>query len=132
MLVIDGPGPGQGSLVLGGRETRVRWEPGCAGPAEEEAKRDVDPLRASFLLDRLRFPLLVRSRRPGDRITRSGGTSKVKKVLLESRVPSLERAGVAVVTDADDVVVWLAGIAQSAIAEAKLRDEDTMTVEIDR
>jgi tRNA(Ile)-lysidine synthase len=132
ILVIDGPGPGQGSLVLGGRETRVRWKPGCGGPAQEEPKRDVDPLRASFPLDHLRFPLLVRSRRPGDRITRSGGTSKVKKVLLESRVPSRERARVAVVTDADGVVVWLAGVAQSAIAGANLRDEDTMTVEIDR
>jgi hypothetical protein len=37
-----------------------------------------------------------------------------------------------VVTDADGVVVWLAGVAQSAIAGANLRDEDTMTVEIDR
>jgi len=131
-LRIDGAGPGQGVLVLGGREMCVRWKPGGARPGEEATQTGSEALRASFLLDDLRFPLLVRSRRPGDRITRSGGTSKVKKVLLESRVPSLERAGVAVVTDADDVVVWLAGIAQSTIAAADPEDEDTMTVEIDR
>jgi tRNA(Ile)-lysidine synthase len=61
----------------------------------------------------LRFPLTVRSRRPGDRIRLSGGTRKVKKVLLEDRIPPSERHRVPLVVDAEGEVLWIPGVARA-------------------
>ena len=68
---------------------------------------------ASFALAALRFPLMVRSRRPGDRIRLPGGTKKVKKVLLESRIPPSERHLVPLVVDIEGDVLWIPGLARA-------------------
>ena len=53
--------------------------------------------------------LLVRGRRPGDRYGGAGHT-KLKKVLIEARIPARERDGVPVIV-AGDTVVWVPGCA---------------------
>jgi tRNA(Ile)-lysidine synthase len=103
-LCIDDAGPGQGAAVLDGSPIAVAW-----GGDDAEARRSCE----RFDLDVLRFPLLVRSRRPGDRIRLPGGTKKVKKLLLERRIPASERRGVPLVVDAEGHVLWIPGLARA-------------------
>jgi tRNA(Ile)-lysidine synthase len=60
--------------------------------------------------ERLRWPLVLRNWRPGDsyRPHRRGSVRKLKRLLLEGRVPVRERAGWPVLTSAG-ALVWASG-----------------------
>jgi tRNA(Ile)-lysidine synthase len=103
-LSIPGPARGRGSVILGGSAISVAW-----GEEEPPGMRSSE----RFDLGGLRFPLVVRSRRPGDRIRVSGGTKKVKKVMLERRIPPSERHRVPLVVDAEGSVLWIPGVASA-------------------
>ena len=51
--------------------------------------------------------------RPGDRIRLPGGTKKVKKVFLESRILPSERHRMPLVVDAEGQVLWIPGVARA-------------------
>jgi len=101
-LSIPDVGPGSGEVVLGGRTIPVAW-----GGEEAAARLSAE----RFYVAALRFPLLVRSRGPGDRIRLPGGTKKVKKLLLEARIPPGLRPQVPVVVDAEGEVLWIPRVA---------------------
>ena len=94
-------------LRLGGRSFRIVAEfgPQTASEADREAI-----WRARIGLSSLRFPLLLRSRRPGDRVRTRAGTKSLKKLMIERRVPLAERSGRPVLVDADGTVAWVAGL----------------------
>lgn len=73
------------------------------GPAGDEALLDYD---------RLALPLVVRNRRPGDRLRPLGlgGTKKIKKLLIDAKVPRRHRDLLPVIVSGRDVVL-VAGIA---------------------
>ncbi len=103
-LTIDDAGPGRGTAVLGGSPVQVVW--GGQELPRSRAAQGFDP-------GALRFPLLVRSRRPGDRIRLAAGTKKVKKVLLEYRIPPSRRDAVPLLVDAEGDVLWIPGLAMA-------------------
>ena len=103
-LSIPGTWAGGGEVVLDGSSLRVEW--GCKGALAH-------PLSESFESTLLRFPLLVRSRKPGDRIHLAYGTVKVKKLLLDQRVRGTERQRVPVIVDATGDVLWIPGVAKA-------------------
>jgi tRNA(Ile)-lysidine synthase len=104
-LAIPDAGPGRGWARLAGRDVPVAW--GEAGRVSGHETAAFDP-------ERLRFPLTVRGREPGDRIRTPGGTKKVKKLLLERRIPRPDRGRVALVVDAEGDVLWIPGVARAA------------------
>lgn len=104
-LEIADPGPGSGDAWVGGRPVRVCW-----GSREVESRAWAETLDVPS--DRL--PIVVRGRRPGDRIRLPGGTKKLKKLFLECRIPHDRRDEVPVVVDAEGEVLWVPGIARSA------------------
>ncbi len=57
----------------------------------------------------LSLQLVVRPWEPGDRVAMPYGRKKVKKLLLEARVPRRRRAGVPVVAVAEGPVLWVPG-----------------------
>jgi tRNA(Ile)-lysidine synthase len=61
--------------------------------------------------DQLGSALVVRSRRPGDRLRPLGlgGRKKVQDLLVDRKVSRSERDRVPIVTDADGRIVWVAG-----------------------
>lgn len=65
--------------------------------------------------DTLTLPLTVRPRQPGDRFQPFGapGRRRVQDLLVDRKVPRDQRDHVPVVVDADDRIVWVAGVAQS-------------------
>ncbi|ATB34291.1 tRNA lysidine(34) synthetase TilS [Melittangium boletus] len=62
-----------------------------------------------------RWPLLVRTRREGDRVRGPAGSRKLQDVLVDSRVPSERRDALPVVTDADGTLLWVPGIWNSTV-----------------
>jgi tRNA(Ile)-lysidine synthase len=67
---------------------------------------------AAVQMQSIRLPLFVRNRRPGDRLRPLGapGRRKLQDVLVDRKVPRGERDRVALVVDADDKIVWVAGL----------------------
>lgn len=67
-------------------------------------------LSAAFDADRLPGPLLLRLRRPGDRIWPVGmeGSKKLQDILVDAKVPRRQRDRMPVLT-AGDEVLWLVG-----------------------
>lgn len=65
-----------------------------------------------FDYDRLKFPLTIRNRRPGDKIRPFGmkGTKKVKDIFIDRKVPLSERASVPLAATEDGEVFWVVGI----------------------
>lgn len=117
-LSIPDVGPGSGDALLGGERIPVSW-----GADDVETRERCERLR----VDAGRFPLLVRSREPGDRIRLSGGTKKLKKLFLEARIPSDHRGQIPVVVDAAGVVLWVPGVAR---AEKTVERGSTSTLRI--
>ena len=60
----------------------------------------------------VKLPLKIRNRQPGDRVTWEGlnGRKKVKDVLIDKKIPRVNRDELLVVTDNNDEVLWLVGL----------------------
>jgi tRNA(Ile)-lysidine synthase len=101
-LSIPGEPDGEGRARLGGRVLRAAWR---TAPLE-----DAPVEGAALAREGLRFPLLLRGWRPGDRIRTAVGTKTLKKLFGERRVPRSERARTPVLVDADETVLWVAGV----------------------
>lgn len=86
------------------------------GPGDESAISS-DPWRVVFDADALSGPLVVRGRRRGDRMTPFGATRerRVKRLLIEARLPRWERARVPIVQAGPDIV-WVGGVRRGALA----------------
>lgn len=106
-LLLRDPDPGEGEACLGGRTYRVRW-----GFEPERLPAGA----AGFAPGAMCFPLRIRAPRPGDRMRLAYGTKKVAKLLGEARVPRRERRSTAVLTDDEDRVLWVPGVARSVDA----------------
>ncbi|RDI38425.1 tRNA lysidine(34) synthetase TilS [Falsibacillus pallidus] len=63
----------------------------------------------------LNLPLIVRTRRDGDRIAAKGlnGTKKVKDIFIDSKIPVHMRESWPIVTDQSGEILWLPGIKKS-------------------
>jgi tRNA(Ile)-lysidine synthase len=100
-LRIPGAQAGSGRVTLGGRTIRVSW----GGPELASEVRESTVVRAPH------FPLMVRARRAGDRIQLPYGSKKLKKLLLEKRIPEGQRGRLPVLVDAGGAVLWIPGVA---------------------
>ena len=71
------------------------------------------------------LPLIVRSRRPGDRIqpVGLGGTKTLQDLMVDRKVPRDERHRIPLVVDASGRIVWVVGLAVAAHAAASAHDD---------
>jgi tRNA(Ile)-lysidine synthase len=88
-----------------------------------------DPSWAVFDRDRLPSPLVVRARRPGDRIHPFGlgGSKKVKDLLIDAKVPKAKRDQIPMVT-AGDLILWIPGVARSDVAPWGTHTRETVVL----
>ncbi|PZE19220.1 tRNA lysidine(34) synthetase TilS [Paenibacillus xerothermodurans] len=109
----------QGSVVV--PETGVRVEcvwmernSSAAGTEISTQDRNV----AWFDAEKLHFPLQVRSRVPGDRMSLYGlkGSKKVKDIFIDAKVPPSVRNHVPIIADGDGSIIWLPGVRRSSHA----------------
>jgi len=99
LLGLDFP-PGRGYFVRIDGPCRI-----CAGSVRVSAAwTSGSGIRA----DSFRFPLVVRSRRPGDAIASKGGSKRIDELFSEWAVPRRARGSIPVVEDPDGIVAVLA------------------------
>jgi tRNA(Ile)-lysidine synthase len=101
-IPVDGPGtyrwPAGGVIAV--REGAARGGPGQSSAGEE------------FDADRLAWPLLMRARRPGDKMRPRGGrgSRKLSDLMIDAKIARPLRGMLPVVTTADDVVLFVPGL----------------------
>ncbi|HEY4554034.1 MAG TPA: tRNA lysidine(34) synthetase TilS [Bacillaceae bacterium] len=63
----------------------------------------------------IRLPLIVRTRKPGDRMSIKGmnGTKKVKDIFIDAKIPLHERDVWPIVTDWTGTILWIPGLRKS-------------------
>jgi tRNA(Ile)-lysidine synthase len=107
-VLIDRPR----SLRVGKLEVRAEWQSASSG---------APGIRA----DAFRFPLVVRSRRPGDAIALPGGSKRLDELFSEWALPEDARLSVPVVEDRDGIVAALgAGFGGRDRYRFRRRDEN--------
>lgn len=77
-------------------------------PAGEEGAPQPG-LSQDFDADRVSLPLIVRSRRPGDRLGAAGVGRKVKEYFIRKKIPRRERESIPLLVGADGAVLWIIG-----------------------
>jgi len=99
----------------------------CFHRNDEEAEKYIE----QFDLDRVRLPVVVRSRRDGDKFVPLGlgAVKKVGKFLSDARVPSDVRRKVLVIADYEKVI-WLWPIRMSEQAKVTERARKVLQIEI--
>jgi tRNA(Ile)-lysidine synthase len=106
---IDGPGTHSfgTALAVVVRETQDPERPDPKGKGAREHLR-----WAWFDGDQLSWPLRARPRRPGDRMRPRGGTGsrKLSDLLIDAKIPRLERGSLPVVTAANGELLFVPGI----------------------
>lgn len=82
-----------------------------------------------FNLDRTPFPWLVRTFRPGDRITPFGmsGRKKVKDIFIDRKIPAAQRKCVPLLFCGMDLL-WIAGVCASELSRSRAGDTAMMRV----
>jgi len=103
------------ALTLQGSGTVIRAFVSDSRSALPEAGRNGRDY-AVFDRDSLVFPLVVRSRREGDRMSVMGlkGIKKVKDIFIDEKLPSRLRATWPILADGEGRILWLPGVRQSA------------------
>lgn len=104
--------PSAQTLGASGRIIRFdRWEGACTSlPANR--------WEAFFDASALLLPLVVRTRRSGDRMAPLGlnGSKKVQDIFVDAKIPRAKREDWPVVADAKGNIVWIPGVCRSALA----------------
>lgn len=77
-----------------------------------------DELTALFDFSKLKLPLMVRTRRAGDRFWPLGlqGTKVVKKFLIDCKLPQQSRQQIPLICDQQGQILWLGGLRRSGHA----------------
>jgi bifunctional protein TilS/HprT len=70
---------------------------------------DVPEQAVKLCYNKLAFPLWVRRRQDGDTLAYDYGHKKLKKLLIDNKVPIRKRQELLVVTDSDDTILWVPG-----------------------
>ncbi|MBO2945960.1 tRNA lysidine(34) synthetase TilS [Paenibacillus sp. F411] len=88
----------------------------------DEARLESHPrmlnAEAFFDADHLHFPLIVRSRQPGDKMKLMGlnGSKKVKDILINEKIPPSARQAIPIVCDGLGTLIWIPGVRRSVHA----------------
>ncbi|MFT8950041.1 MAG: tRNA lysidine(34) synthetase TilS [Liquorilactobacillus hordei] len=69
------------------------------------------------------LPLIVRHRNQGDRIHTKVGTQKLKKILINDKVPQEAREKVWVITTREDLILWMPNVRKSDLSESQVNDK---------
>jgi tRNA(Ile)-lysidine synthase len=114
-LVIQAAVGGAGSFAVGGHRYLAAWGAGL--------ERAGGGHTTSFDPSSLRFPLVLRAWRPGDRIRLAYGSKKLKKLFQEKRIGRTRRMRVPVLCAADGQVLWVVGVAAARAARPQQTGE---------
>lgn len=121
------------SLTVPGTVDLPELGPGCRvvalWPIQEQTAHAA-PRHRVALRRGVASPMVVRGRRPGDRVrpVGVGGSKKLQDLLVDRKVPADQRDRVPVVTDAAGRIVWVPGHAVDADALAAGGEDDVIVL----
>lgn len=74
------------------------------------------PNTAFFNIDHITWPMVIRTRKMGDRMTLKGikGSKKLKDIFIDQKVPVQDRDSWPVVTDSVGTIIWLPNLKKSS------------------
>ncbi len=63
------------------------------------------------------FPLTIRTRTPGDRMTPKGmnGSKKVKSIFIDEKIARRKRDSIPIIEDANGEIIWVVGVKQTGV-----------------
>jgi len=72
---------------------------------------------AFFNADRIKWPIIIRTRKKGDRMTLKGiqGSKKLKDIFIDQKVPVQDRDSWPVITDKEGFIIWLPDLKKSSL-----------------
>jgi tRNA(Ile)-lysidine synthase len=102
----------------------LRWEGIQQDSSLKSRLKPRHRYEAYFDANSVKLPLIVRNRRPGDRMRILGlnGTKKVQDIFIDDKIAPNLREQWPVITDATDTILWIPGIRRSSHA---IVEEDT-------
>lgn len=76
--------------------------------------------------DEIKFPLYIRTRKFGDKISLKGtnGHKKIKDIFIDAKIPIKQRDKWPIVVDSNDKIIWIPGIKKSKIIKQKNEKHD--------
>ena len=98
----------------------------------DQASMKATPKTALFALEGLRFPLVLRAPRTGDRMRPFGmeGTKKLSDIFADKKIPGRERARTLVVADADEIV-WIVGVTTSEKSRVAPKSDKVVRISLE-
>jgi tRNA(Ile)-lysidine synthase len=102
---------GQVAIVID-RPGTYRWSDAGTVEVRARAGKKKSSSGDEFDADRLAWPLVMRARRPGDRMRPRGGrgSRKLSDLMIDAKIARPVRDALPVVTSADDVVLFVPGL----------------------
>jgi tRNA(Ile)-lysidine synthase len=96
-------------LTLNSKQTLPNGSTLIANYSKDIQKKENSCINKVHLCyNEIELPLKVRTRLAGDRISlRSGGTKKIKEIMIEEKIPKYLREQWPIITDAGDNIVWV-------------------------
>jgi len=124
--------PFQRQLTVPGDTTVPEMGIQIRAEAADPGRGTLGPWEADLDADRVRLPLTVRRRAPGDRIRPRGGpgTRKVQDLLVDRKVPRASRDEVPIIVDGEGLV-WVAGHAVADRAAASDRTRKVLRLRVE-
>ncbi|HXI59503.1 MAG TPA: tRNA lysidine(34) synthetase TilS [Polyangia bacterium] len=103
----------EGMFWLGG-PVGIEIKEGSAAPSSSSSPSSDS---VAFDADQVPTPLVLRQRRPGDRMRPRGGrgSRKVSDLLIDAKIARPERASLPVLTAADDTILYVPGLRPSEV-----------------
>lgn len=97
------------------------------GTIENEVHKDI----FSCNREDVQLPLIVRTRKPGDRMTLKGisGSKKVKDIFIDQKIPLRERDQWPIVTDSNGQIIWIPGLKKSGINNTRMAEGTYLVME---
>lgn len=91
-------------------------------------------LEACFDAEELHYPLLIRSRKPGDVIEPYGlnGSKKVQDMFVDAKVPRYRRESFPLLVDGEGRVLWIPGMRRSRHALITENTRSTLRIALER
>ncbi len=74
----------------------------------------------------IKLPLHIRNRKNGDKINLKGinGSKKIKDIFIDAKIPNKERRLYPILTDDNDIILWIPGIKKSNLDNANTKNYD--------
>jgi tRNA(Ile)-lysidine synthase len=132
-----GPAPAEAPAVIIAGPGVYGWAASGAVEVREGATRRAERRSSpggEFDADRLAWPLLMRARRPGDRMRPRGGrgSRKLSDLMIDAKIARPVRDALPVVTTADGVVVFVPGLRPAEAGRPSATTRRSVTVSFSR